>query len=251
MTEELWARCRAGDTDARDQLVVHYSPLVREVARSMASNMPNYDKRYADHDDLVSLGAFGLLDAIKRFDPDRGNFETYARQRIRGAMRDGLRSVDWVPRNVRARARALDDARHVLRDTFGRGASDREMADHLGTSEDRLREIGMDAMAGRMLSIDREATATRPNGDTEHAQTPTPILDMLVVEDTLDDMRALRVKLAEAIAGLEPHHFLVISLYYREEWSLPQIATLFGVKVTRVSQLQTAAIRQIQAALAA
>ena len=120
---------------ARDHLIVHYSPLVKFVAGRIGAGLPNS----VDPGDLVSSGVFGLIDAIDRFDPDRGvKFETFAAPRIRGAIYDGLRQLDWVPRSVRSRAREVERAFSQLEHELGRAPSDEELAVQLHISEEEL-----------------------------------------------------------------------------------------------------------------
>ncbi len=122
----LWERFKAtGDEDARERLILHYSPLVKFVAGRIGAGLPSS----VDPGDLVSSGVFGLIDAIERFDPERGvKFETFAVPRIRGAVYDGLRQLDWVPRSVRSRARDVERAFSELEHKLGRGPTDEELA---------------------------------------------------------------------------------------------------------------------------
>ena len=118
---------------ARDHLIVHYSPLVKFVAGRVGADLPSS----VDPGDLVSSGVFGLIDAIERFDPERGvKFETFAVPRIRGAVYDGLRKLDWVPRSIRSRARSVEKAISELEHKLGRGPNDEELAAHLNISGD-------------------------------------------------------------------------------------------------------------------
>jgi len=125
----LWIRyAEAPSREIRDQLIVHYSPLVKYVASRVAAGLP----QNVEQADLVSYGIFGLIDAIDKFDPDRGyKFETYAISRIKGAMLDELRSMDWVPRSVRTKAKRIEQANAKLEAKLGRAPSDEELADAL------------------------------------------------------------------------------------------------------------------------
>src|SRR5919201_2656267 len=137
--DELWSAYFADRTSAlRDRLVIHYTPLVRAVAHRLAANLPSY----VEHADLVQSGVFGLLDAVERFDPERcPRFESYAAQRIRGAILDELRAQDWVPRTIRGRVRELERAQERLERKLLRAATDRELADELGVAVRDLRTL--------------------------------------------------------------------------------------------------------------
>ena len=137
--EELWADFKAtADQSARDRLIFHYSPLVKYVAGRVAAAMPSH----VDYADLVSYGILGLIDAIEKFDPSRAiKFETYGVPHVRGAILDELRSIDWVPRSVRAKARAVDTAFSKLEGTLGRSPTDRELADELEMTTSDLDDI--------------------------------------------------------------------------------------------------------------
>src|SRR5579875_1519159 len=137
--DELWAEYkRTGSRELRDRLIVHYSPLVKYVAGRVAVGLP----QSIEQADLVSYGIFGLMDALEKFDTERQiKFETYAITRIKGAIIDELRSIDWVPRSVRAKARAVETAFASLEASLGRTPSDAEVAAEMGLSEDDLQEI--------------------------------------------------------------------------------------------------------------
>src|SRR6266498_5688332 len=136
--DRLWHDYKSsGGKQARDELIVHYSPLVKFVAGRVGSGLP----QSVEQSDLVSYGIFGLIDAIEKFDPSRGfKFETYAIARIKGAIIDELRSIDWVPRSVRSKARALEKAYATLEAKFHRTPSDAELAEELGVSDAQLQQ---------------------------------------------------------------------------------------------------------------
>jgi RNA polymerase sigma factor for flagellar operon FliA len=135
MQWERWLKRRS--SSARDHLIVSYAPLVKFVAGRVGAGLPGS----VDPGDLVSSGVLGLIDAIERFDPQRGvKFETFATPRIRGAIYDGLRELDWVPRSVRSRSREVEKAIAELESSLGRTPSDAEVAAHLGVSREQLRQ---------------------------------------------------------------------------------------------------------------
>src|SRR3954468_764634 len=137
--ERLWARYKAdGERAIRDELIVHYSPLVKYVAGRVAVGLP----QNVEQTDLVSYGIFGLIDALEKFDPSRGyKFETYAIARIKGAILDELRSIDWVPRSIRAKARAIEKAYSTLESQLHRTPSDTELAAELDLTDDQFQTL--------------------------------------------------------------------------------------------------------------
>src|SRR3954451_16047418 len=160
--ERLWARYKAdGERAIRDELIVHYSPLVKYVAGRVATGLP----QSVDQADLVSYGIFGLIDAIEKFDLGRGfKFETYAIARIKGNILDELRSIDWVPRSVRAKARALEKAYSKLEGELHRSPSETELASELDMTEDQLQNtLGQISFTG-LVALD-EMLSTGERGD--------------------------------------------------------------------------------------
>src|SRR5690348_4970404 len=177
--ERLWTAYKTqGEKNVRDQLIVHYSPLVKYVAGRVAVGLP----QNVEQSDLVSYGIFGLIDAIEKFDPSRGyKFETYAIARIKGAILDELRSIDWVPRSVRAKARSLEKAYAKLEGQLHRTPSDEELASELGLSDDQFQStlsqisfIGLVAL-DEMLSVSGERGEALSLGDTVADQGQGPV----------------------------------------------------------------------------
>src|SRR5580765_3055313 len=177
--EQLWLAYKgSGERDVRDALILHYSPLVKYVAGRVAVGLP----QNVEQADLVSYGIFGLIDAIEKFDLDRGyKFETYAISRIKGAILDELRSIDWVPRSVRAKARSLEKAFQRLEGQLHRTPTDDELAAELGLSDDQLQTtlsqisfIGLVAL-DEMLSVSGERGEALSLGDTVADQGEGPV----------------------------------------------------------------------------
>jgi RNA polymerase sigma factor for flagellar operon FliA len=247
-TDTLWRRYKAKpDQDLRDRLILTYAPLVKYVAGRLGAGLP----AHVDESDLVSYGLLGLIDAIERYDPDRDvKFETYAISRIRGAIIDELRSLDWVPRSVRARAREIEKAIAVLEAQLMRAPNDEEIATKLGLTEEELDES--------LLEISRSSIAALD----ELWASPTGSGDAIALVDTVEDPHApepggemeateLKELIGEAIAALPEREKLVITLYYYEELTLREIGEVLGVTESRVSQLHTKAILRLKARLAA
>ena len=242
----LWVEYKqTGDARIRDQLIVRYSPLVKFVAGRVSAGLPHS----IDQSDLVSYGMFGLIDAIEKFDTDRQiKFETYAITRIKGAIIDELRSIDWVPRSVRAKARAVEQAYASLEASLGRAPSDAEVAAELQISENDLQQIfGQISYIG-IVALDEVISGG--SGDRGESST---------LGDTLADrgdgpMAAFEVEemkqiLAGAINRLGDREKIVLSLYYYENLTLAQIGKVLGVTESRVCQIHTKAIMQLRGRL--
>jgi RNA polymerase sigma factor FliA len=226
----------------RDRLVLHYAPLVKYVAGRVGTGLP----AHVDVADLIQSGIFGLVDAIEKFEPNRGlKFETYAMQRIRGAILDDLRAQDWVPRSVRGRAREVERALERLGARLRRTPSDAQLAEELGLSIGELREVYLQLQLTSVVALDELAAAGR--GSTSLADTledeasPDPAA-LLVDQDN-------RRQLAEAIAHLAERDRVVVTLYYFENLTLAEIGRVLGVTESRVCQLHTRAVLRLRAKL--
>ncbi len=242
----LWQEYRkSGDPQVRDRLILTYAPLVKFVAGRVGASLP----AHVDEQDLVSYGLLGLIGAIERFDPARAiKFETFAMARIRGAIIDELRSLDWVPRSVRTRARQIERAIAVLERELMRAPTDEEIAQKLGVTKDELE--------GSLSEIARTSVAA-----LDELWSPSGGGDQIALIDTIEDgagpnpessleQTEIREALAEAISGLPEREKLVVTLYYYEELTLREIGEVLGVTESRVSQLHTKAILRLKAHLA-
>jgi RNA polymerase sigma factor FliA len=245
-TQGLWREYRrTSDPKIRDRLILTYAPLVKYVAGRLGSGLP----AHVDDDDLVSYGLLGLIGAIERFDPDRDiKFETYAIARIKGSIIDELRSMDWVPRSVRSRAREIERAIGELESRLGRAPTDEEISGKLGISEDELNESLTEISRTSIAALD-ELWTVSAGGDTialidtiEDTQGPNPQSALAETE--------LKEAVGEAIARLPEREKLVVTLYYYEELTLREIGEVLGVTESRVSQLHTKAILRLKARLA-
>ena len=243
--DQLWVEFKAtADTAKRDALIVHYSPLVKYVAGRVATGLP----QSVDQADLASYGVFGLIDAIEKFEPERGfKFETYAIARIRGAIIDELRSYDWVPRSIRAKARSIERALSKLENELRRTPSDAELADELGYTEEELAAtlsqisfVGIVAL-DEVLSGDRSEGATL--GDTIADRAGDP-LEKYEVEE-------MKHILADAINRMPERERLVLTLYYYEALTLAEIGSVLGVTESRVCQIHTKAVLQLRSRILA
>ena len=240
----LWDRYAASrDPAVREQLILHYAPLVKYVAGRVAVGMP----ASVEHADLVSYGIFGLMDAIEKFDVDKGfKFETYAVTRIRGAIIDELRSVDWVPRSVRARARQLETTMQRLENELHRSPTDEELAADLGWSldelEDTLARVSMTSVAALDEVLDV--------GDGDRIALVDTLQDLTTdLPEESYDQQELREVLRETLGRLAEREQTVLGLYYYEGMTLSQIGEVLEVTESRVCQIHTKAVMSLRAKL--
>jgi len=243
---ELWRRYKAtGDEKARERLVVAYSPLVKYVGGRMASGLP----AHVEEADLISYGLVGLISAIKRFEPERDiKFETYAITRIKGAIIDELRSLDWVPRSVRSRARDIERANSKLEHQYQRAPSDEEMAVELEMSVDDFQEALLQISHSTVAALDELWTVSDTSGDQ------VSLLDTLQDHDAPDpaqvmDATDMKDRVADAIARLPEREKLVVALYSYENLTLREIGEVLGVTESRVSQLHKKAVLRLRGRL--
>jgi RNA polymerase sigma factor FliA len=234
-SSQLWENYQADPSkENRDALILDYMNLVKYVASKVGQGLP----QNVEQSDLVSYGTFGLIDAIERFDLDRGfKFETFAISRIRGAMLDELRGMDWVPRSVRAKARAVDNAAQELEGSLHRNATTTEMASSLGVSERQyLQTIGQVSSSGLVgLDDSVQSSSSLTVGDT--------IADR--AGDT-DQFWEMQDSLASSIEAMPLRERVVLTLYYYENYTLADIGTVLGVTESRVCQIHTKAIEHLQ-----
>ncbi len=230
------------DQELRDRLVLHYAPLVKYVAGRVGTGLP----AHVEVSDLIQSGVFGLVDAIEKFEPERGlKFETYAMQRIRGAILDDLRAQDWVPRSVRSRARDVERAMERLETKFQRTATDSELATELEVSTDELHDLMAQMQMTSVVALDDLIGAGR--GTSSLAETlPDDRAEDPVT--TLVD-RDSRRQLAEAVERLSDRDRIVVTLYYFENLTLAEIGRVLGVTESRVCQLHTRAVLRLRGKL--
>ncbi len=230
----------------RDRLVLHYAPLVKYVAGRVGTGLP----AHVDVADLIQSGIFGLVDAIEKFEPERGlKFETYAMQRIRGAILDDLRSQDWVPRSVRSRARDVERALERLGGRLQRTPTDRELAAELKIGLGELRELYAQLQLTSVVALDELIAAGRNTGGAGSS-----LAESLPDEGAEDPIATLvdqdsRRQLADAIAQLAERDRVVVTLYYFENLTLAEIGKVLGVTESRVCQLHTRAVLRLRTKL--
>lgn len=229
----------AGNAYAREEVIHRYIHLVKYVAGRISVNLPPN----VELNDLISDGVIGLIDAIEKYDDGRGvKFETYAITRIHGAILDALRSLDWVPRAVRQKARELDRTSHQLEAELGRNPTDDELAERLGVTRKELDGVVQRVRGTSILSLEEHLPNERGSD--------IPLLDTLRGdEDELGaslEQREVRAMLIEAVDSLPPQERIVIRLYYFEGQTLKEIKATLGVSESRVSQIHAQAVIRLR-----
>jgi RNA polymerase sigma factor for flagellar operon FliA len=235
-----------GSTAARDQLILHYSPLVKYVAGRVAVGLPSN----IEQADLMSYGIFGLIDAIDKYDRSKNvKFETYAISRIRGAIIDELRAIDWVPRSVRFKAREVEKAYASLENRLKRPPSDAEIAEELGISSSDLTHIYSQLSNVSLIALDEITAMDGGKGDK------LSLLDTLEDTKTASPMEAfeseeMRQILVESINHLPEREKRVVTFYYFNGLTLAEIGQVLGVTESRVCQIHTKAVLALKGKIA-
>jgi RNA polymerase sigma factor for flagellar operon FliA len=227
----------SGDVDARERLILQYAPLVKYVASRVATGLP----ASVDQADLVSYGMFGLIDALQKFEPVRGNkFETYAIPRIRGAIIDELRAMDWVPRSVRFKQREIEKALADLESMLKRQPTEKELAERLGMSMHELHEVITQISFVSVLALDETVSVGADRG--EKVSLVDTLADKGFDPSTGVESQETRGLLAAAINELSEREKIVVTLYYFEGLTLAEIGDILGVTESRVCQIHTKAV---------
>ena len=238
-----WIRYqRNGNPEIRARLLKQYLPLVRNVAGRMAIGFP----RSVELSDLINTGVIGLVEAFRNFDPNRGvKFETYAVPRIRGAILDELRALDWVPRSTRARSREIERAHLELENNFRRPPTEAELAMKLKCSVEELMLAIGDVRGSSLLSLDETIYREDDNRQVPRIETIRDEAKTTALGDM--EKGELRAFLVTAIDHLTEQEKLVIALYYFEELTLKEIGEVMSISESRVSQIHTKAVIKLRA----
>ncbi len=241
--QEAWDRwLRGRDPAARETLVLQYAPLVKYVIGRLAISLP----AVMDHEDVLSFGTLGLLQALDRYQADRGvKFENFAILRVRGAILDALRSTDRLPRSVRQKARLLQDAAVRLHDRLGHHPTDAELAAELGITEQQV-VLLMQEASWVTVSLDSLVDRPGPEGDGAYG------LSIAGNEDVLAQVerKELLARLSNAVSELPDREQLIVALYYQEELTMREIGEVLGVSEVRVCQLHARALHRLRVSLA-
>ena len=243
--QDLWKLYRkAKDSRIRDYFIKQYAPLVKYVAGKIAIGMPHN----VEFDDLVGFGVFGLFDAIEKFDPGKHvKFKTYAVTRIRGAIFDELRSIDWVPRSIRQKTREVEETVRTLEAKLGRSATDEEIADAMDMTVEDFQALILKISSTSILSLN-DVWYTGEDDDqisiVESVESPTSLNPDAIVE-----REEIKRVIIEAINELPEKEKKVLVLYYYEDLTLKEIGHVLGVTESRISQLHTKAIMRLRAKL--
>lgn len=245
--EELWIQYGVShDQKLRNYFIEKYAPLVKYVAGRVAMNVPSSVEFF----DLVSYGVLGLIDAIDKFDPAREiKFKTYAVTRIRGAIFDQLRAIDWLPRSVRQKAKEIERTIADLEARLGRGANDEEIAEAMGLSVPDFHNLLLRVSGNSLVSMDENWYM---NDGSDNA--PMSIEDTLESSDTYNpdvaaEKEEIKKMIARALMELPDREKKVLILYYYEGLTLKEIGSILSVTESRVSQLHTKAIIMLRARL--
>ena len=235
--DELWLEYKkTRSPQLRDKFIRQYMPLVKYVAGKLAVGMPGS----VEFDDLVGFGQFGLLDAIEKFDPGKNvKFKTYAVTRIRGAIFDELRQLDWVPRSVRQKSREIEDTIVDLESKLGRTATDAEIAEKMGVSEAEYQQTVMKVSGTSVLSLN---DVWYSGNDNDHMSIGDSIESPSSLNpDVIVEREEIRKVIVEAINELPEKEKMVIVLYYHEDLTFKEIGQVLEVSESRISQLHTRA----------
>jgi RNA polymerase sigma factor FliA len=241
--DRLWTEFKErAEQSARERLILHYAPLVKYVVGRLAAGLPHTVERA----DLVSYGMFGLMDALDKFDRTREvKFETYAIPRIKGAIIDELRAMDWVPRSIRFKAREVEKAYSGLESKLRRAPTDGEVAGHLGISLSELHEVVNQISFVSVMALDELVSTGEDRGEKRS------LLDTLADAASSDpaaelEGQEMRGMLAAAINSLTEREKIVVTLYYFEGLTLAEIGEILGVTESRVCQIHTKAVGQLR-----
>ncbi|UFU01049.1 FliA/WhiG family RNA polymerase sigma factor [Radiobacillus kanasensis] len=244
--EQLWdSWIKDQDSDAANQLIQKYSYIVSYHVQRIGVHLPSSVSR----DDIKSLGLVGLYDALTKFDPKRDlKFDTYASFRVRGAIIDGLRKEDWLPRSVREKTKQLDRVSNQLEQQLQRKPSAEEIAKELGIPEKEVEEIIKDSLFANVLSMDDKP---KDNGKEQREGIGYSVPDESTATPEQNIVRKESyVELEQGIKKLNENEQMVISLFYKEELTFTEIGQVLGLTTSRISQIHRKSIVKLQQVLA-
>ena len=226
--------------EIRDQVVLEHLPLVKAIAIRVHENLPVH----VDLDDLVHAGALGLIDAVKKYDSTKNvAFHAYAKHRIKGAILDSLRQLDWASRDLRKRQKQVEAVSRSLSTRLGRTPSDAEIAEEMGFTMERWRHVQMELRTAGLVSADSAANDSDRDRAPEFAATPE------LRPDRICERRQLQTTLARAIETLPERYQKVVFLYYTNDLTMKEIGDMLGVNESRISQIHKTALRKMAVVL--
>ncbi len=244
MNNNLWQEYTAyHDPEVREKLLIQYLPLVKYVAGKMMFSLPTC----VDYNDLLSAGVMGLMGALERFDTQQGvKFETFVIPRIKGAILDELRTLDWAPRSLRSKARMVERASERLEKDLGRSATSHEIANEL--------DMGIEEYGGVLLEVSKASLLSLDGSRAEDSEQLTSMYDLLEnkqSDNPLHRIQTVEMKglLVEAIQGLNEQEKIVMALYYYEELTLKEIGQVLNITESRVSQIHSKALDSLKGVL--
>lgn len=239
--DKIWRHYKETDNvDSRNKLVEHYLPSVRYTSERLKAKLPSY----IDINDLYNIGVLGLIDAVDKFDIERGvKFETYCGLRIRGEIIDSIRRMDWVPRNLRSKTTGVERAHSELEKELGRPPGNHELAEKLGLSEEELEDVLREVNVRQMLSLDGKWTIDKDGEMTR--------LEIAESMDKTDPSIALnRQELRESIiSGLNEQEQMILIMYYYDELTMKEIGEVLSVTESRICQVHSQLITRLRSKL--
>ncbi len=240
--EALWREYQeTHSTAARNRLIETYMSLVGYIASKTAASLPPH----IEVSDLESVGILGLMNAIERFDPDKGiAFETFAKMRVYGAIMDELRSLDWIPRSIRQKTKKIESAYRTLDQELGRPATVTELADHLGISVREFHKMLREVSSTTVLSLEQIYSSDTNSG----TMTLLDVLESTNVANPLESLQSeeMRDELAQTIDRLPEKEKLILALYYYEDLTLKEIGRILSLSESRISQIHTKTILKLR-----
>lgn len=243
LNADLWARyVKRRDAGLREELILQYAPLVKYVMGRLAISLPSI----IDYEDILSFGTIGLIEAVERFDPDKGvKFETYGISRIRGSIIDALRSLDRLPRSVRQKAKEADLAIVTLTHDLGRDPTDEEVAGALGVAVEAYRKHLIDAS---WVTVSLDANSSSGDDEDDGGVIAVPDPDDQDISVGIEHQELIG-ELGQAIRELPDREQLVLSLYYKDELTMREVSKVLGISESRVCQLHARALSRLRAGI--
>jgi RNA polymerase sigma factor FliA len=232
------------DPDWQEHMVLQYAPLIKYIASRLALRLPSH----ISMEDLVSSGIIGLIDAVQKFDPTKNiNFKTYAEFRIKGAMLDELRSLDWIPRSIRKKSHVVENAYAELQKNLGRPAEAEEVAELLGMDISDFHQLLDETKAVSLVALEEG----RKNGSGHAGCLEHELMEVVQDDNARDSLSAVHSSelqdiMVQAIEALPDKEKLLISLYYYEELTMKEIGQIMGYTESRISQLHTQAMYRLR-----